>query len=86
MLTNSYLSRSQISRFVRDRLVASYCSKWKIMDWRGFEPLTPRVQGEYSTSLNYQPFSWMAAVLILIVVFNLARILFDLSQIFLWFF
>ena len=26
-----------------------------MVDSRGFEPLTPRVQGEYSTSLNYKP-------------------------------
>ncbi|EGG41070.1 Hypothetical protein Nlim_1876 [Candidatus Nitrosarchaeum limnium SFB1] len=25
------------------------------MDWTGFEPMTPRVQGGYTTRLYYQP-------------------------------
>ena len=51
------------------------------MDWRGFEPLTPRVQGEYSTSLNYQPMAWFIDVWILIVVFTvLAKILFPKNE------
>ena len=40
-----------------------------MVDSRGFEPLTPRVQGEYSTSLNYKPNDCLNNYESLIVVF-----------------
>ena len=49
--------------FGNDRLIK------KMVDSRGFEPLTPRVQGEYSTSLNYKPNDCLNNYESLIVVF-----------------
>ncbi len=40
------------------------------MDWTGFEPMTPRVQGGYTTRLYYQPTRVVDDVWILIVVFE----------------
>jgi hypothetical protein len=55
------------------------------VDWTGFEPMTPRVQGGYTTRLYYQPTLRMTSVRILIVVF-LARILFEKKPVLLWYF
>ena len=42
------------------------------VDWTGFEPMTPRVQGGYTTSLYYQPTQDMVRVWILIVVLQVS--------------
>ena len=45
------------------------------VDWTGFEPMTPRVQGGYTTSLYYQPTQDTIRAWILIVVLG-TRVLF----------
>jgi hypothetical protein len=55
------------------------------VDWTGFEPMTPRVQGGYTTRLYYQPTLRQSLLWILIVVLSI-RNLFEQEVLPSWFF